>query len=106
MRNIEIASVRKRYGYHRIHVLLLREGWEINHKRFYRLYRQEGSNLRKPVGRKKISVSRTPEKGLASAVNDCWCMDFSEVSQPLCIWLSIIKIYINDIFNFRTVSLT
>ena len=44
----EIASVRKRYGYRRIHVLLLREGWKINHKRVYRLYRQEGLNLRKP----------------------------------------------------------
>jgi len=29
-----------------------------------------------PSSRKKISVSRAPEKGLASAVNECWCMDF------------------------------
>ena len=42
MRIKEIASVRKRYGYRRIHVLLLREGWKINHKRVYRLYREEG----------------------------------------------------------------
>ena len=76
MRIKEIASVRKRYGYRRIHVLLLREGWKINHKRVYRLYRQEGLNLRKPSSRKKISVSRAPEKGMASAVNECWCMDF------------------------------
>ena len=76
MRIRETASVRKRYGYRRIHVLLLREGWKINHKRVYRLYRQEGLNLRKPSSRKKISVSRAPEKGLASAVNECWCMDF------------------------------
>ena len=26
--------------------------------------------------RKKISVSRAPEKGLATVVNECWCMDF------------------------------
>ena len=76
MRIREIASVRKRYGYRRIHVLLLREGWKINHKRVYRLYRQEGLNLRKPSSRKKIIVERAPEKGLASAVNDGWCMDF------------------------------
>ena len=76
MRIREIASVRKRYGYRRIHVLLLREGWKINHKRVYRLYKEEGLNLRKPTGRKKISVSRAPEKGLASTVNECWCMDF------------------------------
>jgi len=76
MRIREIAYVRKRYGYRRIHVLLLRESWKINHKRVYRLYRQEGLNLRKPLSRKKISVERAPEKGFASAVNECWCMDF------------------------------
>ena len=81
MRIREIASVRKRYGYQRIHVLLLREGWKINHKRVYRLYRQEGLNLRKPSSRKKISLLRAPEKGLASTVNECLSMDF--VSDPL-----------------------
>ena len=76
MRIKEIASVRKRYGYRRIHVLLLREGWKINHKRVYRLYKQEGLNLRKPSNREKSSAPRSPEKGLASTVNECWCMDF------------------------------
>ena len=46
MRITEIVSVRVRYGYRRIHVLLKREGWQINHKRVYRLYREEGLNLR------------------------------------------------------------
>ena len=32
--------------------------------------------MRKPSSRKKISLSRVPEKVLASAVNECWCMDF------------------------------
>ncbi len=76
MRIKEIASERKRYGYRRIHVLLLREGWIINHKRVYRLYKQGGLNLRKPSSRKKISAPRVPEKGLAATVNECWCMDF------------------------------
>ena len=38
----EIAEVRVRYGYRRIHVLLRREGWEINGKRVYRLYKEMG----------------------------------------------------------------
>ena len=42
----EIAAVRIRYGYRRIHVLLKREGWQINAKRVYRLYKLEGLNLR------------------------------------------------------------
>ena len=35
----EIAAVRVRYGYPRIHILLRREGWAVNRKRVDRLYR-------------------------------------------------------------------
>ena len=42
----EIAAARVRYGYRRIHVLLRREGWRINPKRVYRLYREMGLQLR------------------------------------------------------------
>jgi transposase len=31
-----------RYGCERLHTLLRREGWQINHKRVYRLYHEEG----------------------------------------------------------------
>ena len=43
----EIAEARVRYGYRRIHVLLRREGWMVNHKRVCRLYRGQGLQLRK-----------------------------------------------------------
>ena len=39
----ELAVERARYGYQRHCVLLRREGWEVNHKRIYRLYVEEGS---------------------------------------------------------------
>ncbi len=42
----EIASTRVRFGFWRIYVLLRREGWKVNHKRIYRLYKAEGLNLR------------------------------------------------------------
>jgi putative transposase len=42
----EIAETRVRYGFWRIQVLLRREGWKDNHKRTYRIYREEGLNLR------------------------------------------------------------
>lgn len=45
-RMTEISQTRVRYGYRRIHVLMAREGWKINHKRLYRLYQQAGLNLR------------------------------------------------------------
>src|SRR5690606_24711396 len=42
----EIALSRVRYGFWRIHTLLRREGWGVNHKRSYRVYKLEGLNLR------------------------------------------------------------
>lgn len=63
----EIAAVRVRYGYQRIYVLLRREGWLINHKRVYRLYREEGLNV---SGASRILI---PE---IDVLNECWSMDF------------------------------
>ncbi len=34
----DVAYSRVHYGYRRIHITLQREGWEMNHKRVYRLY--------------------------------------------------------------------
>jgi putative transposase len=36
-RLVEMASERPRFGYRRLHVLLVREGWEVNHKRIERI---------------------------------------------------------------------
>jgi putative transposase len=38
----DLAYSRVSYGYRRLHILLMREGWRVNHKRVYRLYKQEG----------------------------------------------------------------
>ena len=43
---LELAAARVRYGYERLHTLLVREGWQINLKRVYRLYHEEGLSLR------------------------------------------------------------
>jgi putative transposase len=53
MRTRDIAAVRVRYGYKMIHVLLKREGRQINHKQVYRLYCEEGLNLRKTTRKRK-----------------------------------------------------
>ncbi len=37
----ELANERRRFGYRRLHILLKREGWEVNHKKLYRLYAEE-----------------------------------------------------------------
>src|SRR5439155_10625617 len=38
----ELAEERRRFGYRRLHVFLRREGVTVNHKRIYRIYRDEG----------------------------------------------------------------
>ncbi len=47
MRINEIANTRIRFGVRRICILLRREGFEDNHKRIYRIYKEEGLNLRR-----------------------------------------------------------
>jgi putative transposase len=41
-RLLELAAERPRFGYRRLHRMLRREKWIVNHKRVYRLYREEG----------------------------------------------------------------
>ena len=71
----ELAAVRVRYGYRRLHVLLRREGWPINHKRVYRLYREEGLMIRTKHRKKRVSLPRvTPPPAIRP--NERWSMDF------------------------------
>jgi len=72
----ELARERLSYGYQRLHVLLQREGWPINHKRVYRLYREEGLSLRcKRPRRRKTAVQR-PIRTATTRANERWAMDF------------------------------
>jgi putative transposase len=71
---IEIARQKPRYGYRRLHVLLGRRGWKVNHKRLYRLYRAEHLALRR-LKRKRLYRPATPIAQLNRA-NQEWSMDF------------------------------
>jgi putative transposase len=72
----DLAAARVRWGYRRLHVLLGREGWKINHKRVYRLYKQEGLELRlKTRKTKRVALPRVPCPA-ATAPNDRWSIDF------------------------------
>ena len=75
MRLRELASVRVRYGYRRLHILLRREGGHVNHKRVYRLYRLEGLCVCPKVHKKRASALR-PLLPAAQAPNEQWSMDF------------------------------
>ena len=45
-KTMEIAKSRPQYGYQLIHILLRSEGWRVNQKQIYRIYKEEGLNLR------------------------------------------------------------
>ena len=65
----EIAALKRRYGYRRIHVLLRREGWRVNRKLTYRLYREAGLAVRRrkrkrigPFERKPLPKPTAPNR--------------------------------------------
>lgn len=76
MRLKELAAARVRYGYRRLHVLLRREGWQVNAKRIYRLYCEEGLVIRSKVPRRKRAWRYRSGRPEIIGVNDCWSMDF------------------------------
>lgn len=73
----ELAHSRIRYGYKRIHILLRREGIHVNKKRVYRLYCEEGLQIRTRRHRRPVTAaSRRPPRTRPQAPNVAWSMDF------------------------------
>jgi putative transposase len=75
MRLRDLAAARVRYGYRRLHVLLQREGWRVNHKRVHRLYREEGLGIRVKRRRKRVSGLRVLPPP-AQRPRERWSLDF------------------------------
>jgi putative transposase len=71
-----LAGERRRFGYRRLAVLLRREGWPVNHKRVYRLYRIEGLGVRR-AQRKRLKAAARTSLALPTRVNQVWTMDFT-----------------------------
>lgn len=76
MRIKEISESRVHYGYRRIHILLQREGWKINHKRVLRLYREEGLQMKKKKPKRRVSAKVRESEIPLKSFSDCWSMDF------------------------------
>ena len=72
----DLAASRVHYGYQRLWVLLRREGWIVNKKLVYRLYREEGLGIRRRKPRRRKSVQVREARSIAQRVNDSWSMDF------------------------------
>jgi len=72
----EIAQVRVRYGFWRIFTLLRREGFADNHKRVYRIYCNEGLNLRSRRPRRSRCSAHRLHRIELLGINQSWSMDF------------------------------
>lgn len=71
----ELAKARRRFGYRRLHVFLRREGHEVNHKRLFRICREEQLHVRHRGGRRRAIGTRAPMV-LPLLPNQRWSLDF------------------------------
>ncbi|GJE18818.1 hypothetical protein AIGOOFII_3551 [Methylobacterium marchantiae] len=76
MRLKKLAAARVRYGYRRLHILLRREGWEVNHKRAYRIYWDEGLSIRSKLPKRKRAWRYRQGRTAIGGPNEVWAMDF------------------------------
>lgn len=79
----ELAAERPRFGYRRLHIFLGRERtesgeprWRVNHKRVYRLYREEGLAMQRRKRKRFRAEARVPLV-LPRAANEVWTMDYT-----------------------------
>jgi len=93
----EVAETRMRYGYRRVHVVLLREGWMINIKRTYRLYTGLGLQIRNKTPKRRVKAKLREDRCPASQPNQTWAMDF--VHDQLAMGKKIRVLTVVDIFS-------
>jgi putative transposase len=71
----ELAALRRRFGYRRLHILLDREGVRVNHKKLRRIYGEERLQVRRRSGRKRALGTRAPLT-IPQGPNQRWSLDF------------------------------
>ena len=74
-RIIEMAGEHCLHSYWLLHILLRREGRQVNHKTVHWIYREEGLQVRKRK-RKRIGPADREPVELPERVNEHWSMDF------------------------------
>lgn len=72
----ELAQIRIRYGYRRLHILVRREGWDLGRDQAYRLYNAEALQLRSKRPRRRKMVVARRERYVPKRANQAWSMDF------------------------------
>ncbi|XGB17264.1 IS3 family transposase [Comamonas thiooxydans] len=99
---VEIAHVRRRFGYRRVHDLLRNDFPGVNHKRVYRLCSAANLAVRKRKKAKRPVMERTP-LNIAQRINEVWSMDF--VSDSLASGRRIKCLTVADDFSHECVEI-
>ena len=68
----EICQTRIRFGYWRVHVMLQREGWMINHKKTRRIYRELGMQLRNKTPKRRVKAKLREDRSEAVGPGEVW----------------------------------
>ena len=98
---LELVRRHPRYGYRRIWALLRAEGWRVNRKRVYRLWRRNGLRVPKKQRKKRRlgSSANGCARRRAAHRDDVWCWDFihdrTADGRPLK-WLSVVDEYTRE----------
>ena len=79
----ELAAERPRFGYRRLYIFLRREKaadgtlrWLVDHKRVYRLYREEGVAVQRKRRKRFRAEARVP-LAILMRTNEMWTMDYT-----------------------------
>jgi putative transposase len=70
------AAIRRRWGYKKMTILLRRDGFLVNHKRVYRIYRQENLLVHQRRRRRRCTALVRVQPAKAVRPNQHWAMDF------------------------------
>lgn len=98
-----LAHEKRRYGYRRIHILLKRDGIQINHKKVFRIYKQLGLKVLKRGGRKRALGQRVVPIPLVR-MNQEWSLDF--VHDALASGRRVRMLTIVDNFTRESIKIT
>ena len=98
---VELAQERPRFGYRRLHVLLRREGVDVNHKRVWRIYQEAGLAVRRKKRKRLVREGRPQEA--VTAANEEWALDF--ISDVLATGRSVRILSVVDTYTRECVAL-
>lgn len=72
----EICETHVRFGHRRVYCSLRRDGWAVNLKRLFRLYRELGLQLPNKTPKRRVKAKLREDRAPAIRPNGVWAMDF------------------------------